>query len=206
MKKSSPLKIAHLVLMIAMACGTVGAAVNFIVGYHNASANTERLSNLMNVFLMAFILAMLVFGAMYLMKGYAKQAANDYKAFMILHIIVCALTIYIDLSFYKVNALMIAISVVNACKAVLLLILAFGKDIGRSRTWILFYILLALDIVKLVFTKTRARAAGIDRSSETKLNEGKRDAGIPVRLRHPPVPSHREPRLLRRTRHEDHEL
>ena len=120
--------------MIAMACGTVGAAVNFIVGYHNASANTERLSNLMNVFLMAFILAMLVFGAMYLMKGYAKQAANDYKAFMILHIIVCALTIYIDLSFYKVNALMIAISVVNACKAVLLLILAFGKDIGRSRT------------------------------------------------------------------------
>ena len=150
-KKSSPLKIAHLVLMIAMACGTVGAAVNFIVGYHNASANTERLSNLMNVFLMAFILAMLVFGAMYLMKGYAKQAANDYKAFMILHIIVCVLTIYIDLSFYKVNALMIAISVVNACKAVLLLILAFGKDIGRSRTWILFYILLALDIVKLVF-------------------------------------------------------
>ena len=110
MKKSSPIKIAHLVLMIAMACGTVGAAVNFIVGYHNASANTERLSNLMNVFLMAFILAMLVFGAMYLMKGYAKQAANDYKAFMILHIIVCALTIYIDLSFYKVNALMIAIS------------------------------------------------------------------------------------------------
>ena len=161
-KKSSPLKIAHLVLMIAMACGTVGAAVNFIVGYHNASANTERLSNLMNVFLMAFILAMLVFGAMYLMKGYAKQAANDYKAFMILHIIVCALTIYIDLSFYKVNALMIAISVANACKAVLLLILAFGKDLGRSRTWILFYILLALDIVKLVFAIINMANIGFD--------------------------------------------
>ena len=161
-KKSSPLKIAHLVLMIAMACGTVGAAVNFIVGYHNASANTERLSNLMNVFLMAFILAMLVFGAMYLMKGYATQAANDHTAFMILHIIVCALTIYIDLSFYKVNALMIAISVVNACKAVLLLILAFGKDIGRSRTWILFYILLALDIVKLVFAIINMANIGFD--------------------------------------------
>ena len=154
--------ITHLVLMIAMACGTIGAAINFIVGYHNAAANAERLSNLMNVFLMAFILAMLVVGALYLLKGYTKQAAGFYKAFLLLHIAVCALTIYIDLAFYKVNALMIAISVVNACKAVLLMILAFGKDLGRRRTWNLFYILLALDIVKLGFAIINMANNGFD--------------------------------------------
>ena len=162
MKKSSPLMIAHLVLMIAMACGTVGAAVNFIVGYHNATANVERLSNMMNVFLMAIILAMLVAGALYLLKGYTKQAAGCYKAFLLLHIAVCALTIYIDLSFYKVNALLISISVVNACKAVILLILAFGKDLGERRTWNLFYVLLALDIAKLILACVNMAGIGFD--------------------------------------------
>ncbi len=162
MKKSSPLMISHLVLMIAMACGTVGAAVNFIVGCHNATADAERLSNLTNVFLMAIILAMLVAGALYLLKGYTKQAAGYYKAFLILHIAVCALTIYIDLSFYKVNAMMIAISIVNACKAVILLILAFGKDLGKRRTWNLFYMLLALDIVKLILACVNMAGIGFD--------------------------------------------
>ena len=162
MKKSSPLIIAHLALMIAMACGTIGAAVNFIVGYHNAAANAQRLSNLMNVCLMAIILAMLVSGALYLLKGYTKRAAGFYKAFLILHIAVCALTIYIDLSFYKVNALMIAISAVNAMKAIVLLILAFGKDLGRRRTWNLFYVLLALDIVKLIFAIVNMANIGFD--------------------------------------------
>ena len=76
MKKSGPLAIAHLVLMIAMACGTIDAAVNFIVGYHNAAAGAERMSNLTNVCLMAIILAMLVSGALYLLKGYTKQAMS----------------------------------------------------------------------------------------------------------------------------------
>ena len=162
MKKTNALTIVHVILMIAMSCGTVGAAVKFAVGYLNAAANTERLSNLMNVFLMATILAMLVFGAMYLLKGYEKQAANEYKAFLILHIIVCALTIYIDLSFYKVNGLMIAISVMNGCKAVILLILALGKDLGKRRTWNLFYMLLALDIVKLILSCVNMASIGFD--------------------------------------------
>ena len=154
--------IAHLVLMIAMACGTIGAAVHFVVGYHNATANMERLSNLLNVFLMAIILAMLVAGALYLLKDYTKRAAGFYKAFLLLHIAVCALTIYIDLAFYMVTVLLAAISVVNACKAAILLILALWKDLGRRRTWNLFYILLALDIVKLIFAIINMASIGFD--------------------------------------------
>lgn len=162
MKKTKPLMMVHLILMIAMAAGTIGAAVNFIGSWQNAADGRARLSSLMNVLLMAFILAMLVFGALYLLKSYKKEAAKDYKAFMILNVAVTALTIYIDCSFYQVNSLMIAISVLNACKAVVLLFLAFGKDLGEKKTWTLFWILLALDLVKLILAIINMAQIGFD--------------------------------------------
>ena len=66
MKNFSAVMKFHLVLMIAMMCGTVGGAINFIVGITNSVTSREKLSNITNIVLMVFILSMLACGAAYL--------------------------------------------------------------------------------------------------------------------------------------------
>ena len=162
MKKISALTVLHLVLMAAMVLGTVGGTVHFLVEFRKAAAGDERLSNLANIFLMLAVLAMLIVGTLYLLMGYTKRAAVYYKLFLILNVAVCVLTILIDLCFYRVNTWMLIISVLNACKIILLLLLACGKDLGEKKTWMLFYILLAADGIKLVFAILNMISIGFD--------------------------------------------
>lgn len=161
MKKLGTITIVHLIIMMILSVGTIGAAVHFFVDFMKTDG-MARFSNLSNIVLMATIFAMLVTGILYLLKHYSKQAAGFYKAFLIIHIAVCALTIFVDLSFYTVNAFMAAISVLNGCKIVVLALLAFWKNLGRDRTWTLFYILLALDAVKLVLAAANMAGIGFD--------------------------------------------
>ena len=142
--------------------GTVGGTVHFIIEFRKAGADTEWLSNLANVFLMLMVLAMLIVGTLYLLMGYTKRAAVYYKLFLILNVAVCVLTIFIDLCFYRVNTWMLIISVLNACKIILLLLLACGKDLGEKKTWTLFYILLAADGIKLVLAILNMISIGFD--------------------------------------------
>ena len=162
MKKFSPVMIVHLILMVAMACGTIGGAVNFVIGAVNATTGMERFSNLTNVLLMVLILAMLVVGTVYLLQAYGKQAANYYKAFMLIHVGVCALTIFVDLFFYQVTALLIIICALNAIKLLALIALTFVKDLGSQKTWMLFYVVLAMDIIQLVLAIINMAGIGFD--------------------------------------------
>ena len=162
MKKANAWKVLHLTLMAAMVIGTVGAAVHFIIEFSKAAASAERFSNLANVFLMLLVLAMLIVGIVYLLMGYTKRAAAYYKLFLLLNVAVCALTIFIDLYCYRVNAWMLIISVLNTCKIVLLLLLSFGKDLGEKKTWMLFYTLLAADGLKLIFAILNMIGVGFD--------------------------------------------
>ena len=167
MKKLNPITIVHLILMALLSLGTIGAAVKFLISFLRSTGtasieSASGLSDLSNVILMGFILSMLIMGILYLLKGYNKQAAAFYKAFLILHIGVCVLTIFIDLCFYRVDVLMIGISILNACKIIALAILAFGKDLGKQKTWTLFYILLVLDAVKLILAVINMVNIGFD--------------------------------------------
>ncbi|MBR1663283.1 MAG: hypothetical protein IJ696_03040 [Ruminococcus sp.] len=162
MNNSSSVMKFHLTLMILMMCGTVGGAVNFIVGVTNSVTDKERLSNITNIVLMGFILSMLACGAVYLLKGYNKQAAPFYKAFLLLHVGVCALSVVVDLCFYKVTALMICISVLTAVKGIDLLILTFAKDLGKQNTWKLFYVILSIDVIALVLAVINMINVGFD--------------------------------------------
>ncbi len=162
MKKLNTLTISHLLLMCLMIFGTIGATVKFLIGFTDSTTGMERFSNLSNVVLMAVILAMLVIGVLYLVKDYSKQAAKYYKLFLILNVIVCILTIFIDLFFYKPTTLMYLISVLNAGKIITLLMLAFGKDLGEKKTWAIFYTLLAIDIVKFVLAFMNMSKIGFD--------------------------------------------
>ena len=162
MKNFSAVMKFHLVLMIAMMCGTVGGAINFIVGITNSVTSREKLSNITNIVLMVFILSMLACGAAYLIKGYNKEAAPFYKAFMLLHVCVCALSIIVDLCFYKVTVLMVCICVLTAVKGIDLLIMTFGKDLGKQNTWTLFYVILSIDIIALVLAVINMINVGFD--------------------------------------------
>ena len=162
MKKLGYLTIVHLVLMALMILGTVGGTVNFIVGVANSATDKIRFENLTNILLMLVIMAMLIMGALYLLKNYGKNAAMFYKAFMLLHVFVCALTIFIDLFFYTVNFFMITICILNLFKMIVLLILTFVKDLGKDRTWTLFYIILGLDVLSLVLAVINMAGIGFD--------------------------------------------
>ncbi|WP_408070554.1 hypothetical protein [Butyrivibrio sp. JL13D10] len=159
-KKVSLLIIIHLALMALMVIGTIGAMVHFIIDSINASAT--GFSNQANAFMMLVILAMLIVGILYLVKGYMKQAAVYYKLFLILNVAVCVLTIIIDLCFYRVNIWMIIISVLNACKIIILLLMAFGKDLGEKKTWTIFYMLLTADGLKLILAIINMLGIGFD--------------------------------------------
>lgn len=162
MKNYSTIMKVHLTLMIAMMCGTIGGAINFIVGVANSSTTKDKLSNITNIVLMMFILSMLACGVVYLIKGYNKQAAPYYKAFLLLHVGVCALSIIVDLCFYEVTALLICICVLIAFKGIDLLVLTFGKDLGKQKTWILFYVILLIDIIALILAVINMMNVGFD--------------------------------------------
>ena len=93
---------------------------------------------------LAFALAMIC-GFIYANKGYSKPAHNYYKAMM---------------CFYALAALIMIITKIRASgfglvelltiiKFVLLLILGFGKDLGKKNTWIIFYIVLAIELLSV---------------------------------------------------------
>ena len=160
-KHASLLIMLHLALMALMVIGTTGALIHFIIDSFNA-ANAAGFSNQANAFMMLVILAMLIVGILYLVKGYTKRAAVYYKLFLILNVAVCVLTIFIDLCFYQVNIWMIIISVLNACKIILLLLMAFGKDLGEKKTWTIFYMLLTADGIKLILAIINMVTIGFD--------------------------------------------
>ena len=152
----------HLFLMIAMMLGTVGGAVHFIIECVRSASANERLSNLTNTLLMAVILSMLAMGAVYLIKGYNKQAAKYYKAFLLFHVGVCLLSVIVDVFFYKRTVLMAVICVLTALKGLDLLILTFGKDLGEQKTWTLFYVIIGLDIIALILAVINMMNIGFD--------------------------------------------
>lgn len=159
-KQASLLIMIHLALMALMMIGTTGAMIHFIIDSINA--NAAGFSNQANAFMMLVILAMLIVGILYLVKGYTKRAAVYYKLFLILNVAVCVLTIFIDLCFYQVNIWMIIISVLNVCKTILLLLMAFGKDLGEKKTWTIFYMLLTADGIKLILAIINMVSIGFD--------------------------------------------
>ena len=162
MQKKGSVTVFHLVMMFLMMFGTIGGAVKFIIDAVGSETSSALLSNITNIVLMAVIFSMLMMGAVYIIKDYSKQAAVFYKAFLFLHVGVCALSIIINLFFYAVTPLMIVICILYAFKAVDLLILVFWKDLGKKRTWILFYVILGLDIAALIFSVINMLNIGFD--------------------------------------------
>ena len=151
-KKTSPIMIFHLILMLVLLAFSLYSGVR-IIG--SISSNTEivsangTLAVLMYGIYKFLTAAALCAGMMYIWKGYRKSAASYYKAFLFLlalATVFCTLNLVIMLQSSSSYLIIIAL-VAHIVKTIALLILIFKKDLGEHYSWILFGILIAMDLV-----------------------------------------------------------
>ena len=154
MKKFSPLMICNLVLMILLLAFSLVCVVMIFGGLKPAPASysdAEKLAwNVYGAVNVVNILA-LACGIVYICKGYSKQAAGFYKAFMFFLAVASIPNIVINVLLGQdgsaiIHSLPISIAIM-VLKAAILLIFVFWKDLGRRNTWILFAVLLVLDVI-----------------------------------------------------------
>ena len=131
-KKFSPLVICHLALMALEVIITIVSLIMIL--RTNKAVSLGICLGITNI-------AALVFGVIYILKGYTKAAANYYKAFIALLLINTFLNIVIG--FNQEQTLRFAL---KGIKVLILFALVFGKNFGKRNTWILFSIMLVIDI------------------------------------------------------------
>lgn len=91
---------------------------------------------------LVFAIAMIC-GFIYVNKGYSKQANGYYKAMMCFYAFSFLVPV---VTLFRVSVISPDV-LVAILKTVLLLILAFGKDLGKKNTWIIFYSFLVLEMI-----------------------------------------------------------
>ena len=172
-KKLSPLMVCHLALTALLVIMSVAAIVSLLSGsilsgaalpaHYKTSMVLGMVLNLINVIALCS-------GITYILEGYSKRAAAMYKVFLLLtavstlfYAVTAASAMTAQPPFdaagsvshtqYIVHIILRAI-LINAAKILLLLVLAFGKDLGKRNTWIIFSVILVLDIIFSVLWKT----------------------------------------------------
>ncbi|MCR4590119.1 MAG: hypothetical protein K5668_04810 [Lachnospiraceae bacterium] len=150
MKKSSPLRIIHLTLMIILLASSSISTVLFFSGFEPAVAGKERMEVILNGCSTMVVMLMLLTGVLYLVHGYKKNAAVYYKAFLLLLVLVNLMVIILDILYAEKTPLVVIKCVLYAVKIILLLLMAFGKDLGREKTWLLLYVVVGLDIAAMI--------------------------------------------------------
>ena len=145
-KKISWLLICLVILMGAMCILSCVSAGMIFTGNNakggEAVTEAQKTADLITAFSHIANAIALICGIIYILKGSGKNVAGLYKGFVTLVTIGLALRLAARLvfpGFDVISALMI-----GALSA--LLILSFGKDLGRKNTWSMFYSLIILDV------------------------------------------------------------
>ncbi len=146
MRKFSPFVLIHLILMFGLVLCASFSTVLFLGRFDFAIEGKDNAQIMAAGCTMFVILLMLLSGILYLFNEYSKRAAIFYKVFLCLIMVVTAAVIFIDNTIGTINALLISKAVLGVVKILVLLLLAFWKDLGKKKTYILFTLLLLLDI------------------------------------------------------------
>jgi hypothetical protein len=145
--KKSKLVIVHLVLMVLLCVISIVSAIivftgNIPSGFETSKEVYKTTTTLYGAAHVVNALA-LVCGITYLLKGSGKSAATWYKALVMLVTLGVTLRLIGTLIYPGFNfAAGLMIGIILA-----LLILCFVKNLGEKKSWIIFYILLALELV-----------------------------------------------------------
>lgn len=151
-KRFTPLVICHLCMLVIMTLFSIASAILMFSG--SADMDYENHKAMIYAFGCFEILDVLTLlsGILYLLKGYKKAAALYYKAFMLLNAF-SAIGAAVGLFFYReveeesYLPIVIIQIVASAVEAVILLAMTFWKDLGKTNTWILFSVILTMDII-----------------------------------------------------------
>lgn len=150
MKKNSPLKILHLALMVILMFGSSFATVMFFTRNEAAVAGKGEMEVILNGCVTLVVVLMLITGILYLVHGYKKNAAVYYLAFILLLVLVNLFVVLIDVLYTQKTPLIIIKCILYSAKIIVLLIMAFGKNLGKKMTWTLLYVVVALDIAGMI--------------------------------------------------------
>lgn len=150
-KKTAPL-IAHVALLALLCVLSIVSAIiiftgNIPSGFEASEETYKTTAALYGAAHIANALA-LSCGIVYLLKGSGKPAAMWYKTLILL--------VAFGVTLRLIGTLIHPGFGVNACLMIgiilALLVLRFIKNLGKTRTFIIFFILLALEIVLAVLT------------------------------------------------------
>lgn len=140
-RKFTPLMTFHLVLMamaLFISCISVSVFLSIIALIDYSTIKGVYGFTAINL----LQIAALGFGIAYLLKGYSKDGATYYKGFMVMTL--CASVVMASMSaLYSGKAVVVFLMIV---KVLALLALAVWKDLGKRNSWMLFFIVLAVDI------------------------------------------------------------
>ena len=150
MKKNSPLKLLHLALMVILMFGSSFSTVMFFTRNEAAVAGKGEMEVILNGCSTLVVVLMLITGILYLVHGYKKNAAVYYLAFILLLVLVNVLVVLIDVLYTQMTPLIIIKCILYSAKIIVLLIMAFGKNLGQKITWTLLYVVVALDIAGMI--------------------------------------------------------
>ena len=162
MRKFSPFVIIHLILMVLLFLAASFAMVMYMGGFKLAVEGRGLPEVLLSGFTLLLIIVLLAIGMLYLFNEYSKRAAIYYKTFLLLLLCVTTIATLLDVCFIELNALLIAKNVFYVAKIIDLLALAFWKDLGKKKTTMLAFILLAFDILAIVFWLIHLASTGFD--------------------------------------------
>ena len=141
-KKFNTIEILHLILMALMTVATLISIIVIFTGNKTDDFDVFFGSFNYGVFFAGIVnIAALVCGIIYVLKGYSKEAAGYYKAFLALVAVYALIT-----TFTSINQGIVIRIILKVVKIVLLLVLVFVKDLGKKKTWIIFAVMLAVDI------------------------------------------------------------
>lgn len=141
-KKYLPIKIVHLILLIASLVMSVIALIKY------GSTDTIYTASAFPAACTVTNIAALVVGFIYLIKGYKKNANWYYKAFMRLCVLyeILLMTCLSQFVVPYYNAFVYMVS------TVMIVVLAVGKDLGKRETYIFFVVMLVCQLIPLVMS------------------------------------------------------
>lgn len=147
----------HMSLMVILGIASIAEVVMICNLAHTLAPNAVSKSS---VYFMAtasiFHVLAMCSGFLYLSKGYGKAQAGYYKAFILFVALSLAismlsnlLSIFSGTEAMSTNTASIIRFVLVLTMFILLMVLAFAKDLGKQKTWTIYYALLAISIVFL---------------------------------------------------------
>lgn len=139
-KKYLPIKIVHLILLIASLVMSIIALIKY------SADDSVYATSIFPVVCTVINIAALVVGFIYLIKGYKKNANWYYKAFMRL----CVLFDILLMTYFSQIIIPYYETFVYMVSTIMLVVLAVGKDLGKRETYIFFVVMLICQAVPFV--------------------------------------------------------